>query len=116
MPGLQQVNIKAATGGPPGRDVDVRLTGASTAQLKKAAQELKSLLRTIPGVRAIEDSQPYGKIESILELTPRGRALGFTTESVGRQVRQHFRGRDRQAFSPAATKKSSSGCGSRRTG
>ena len=92
MPGLQQVNIKAATGGPPGRDVDVRLTGASTAQLKKAAQELKTLLRTIPGIRAIEDSQPYGKIESILELTPRGRALGFTTESVGRQVRNTFEG------------------------
>ena len=100
MPGLQQVNIKAATGGPPGRDVDVRLTGASTAQLKQAAQELKTLLRTIPGVRAIEDSQPYGKIESILELTPRGRALGFTTESVGRQVRNIFRRRDRQAFRP----------------
>ncbi|MDE0718147.1 MAG: efflux RND transporter permease subunit, partial [Rhodospirillaceae bacterium] len=92
MPGQQQLKIKSATGGPPGRDVDVRLTGASTVELKKAAEELKLVLKTIPGVRATEDNLPYGKIETLLELTPRGRALGFTTESVGRQVRNTFEG------------------------
>ncbi len=92
MPGLQHVTIKPSRGGPPGRDVDVRLTGASTLKLKEAAEELKVILRSLPGVRAIEDSLPYGKIETILELTPRGRALGFTTESVGRQVRNAFDG------------------------
>lgn len=92
MPGLQQLKIKSATGGPPGRDVDVRLTGASTFELKKAAEDLKLVLKTIPGVLATEDNLPYGKIETILELTPRGRALGFTTESVGRQVRNTFEG------------------------
>ena len=92
MPGLQQLKIKSATGGPPGRDVDVRLTGASTFELKKAAEELKLVLKTIPGVLATEDNLPYGKIETLLELTPRGRALGFTTESVGRQVRNTFEG------------------------
>ena len=49
MPGLQQVNIKAATGGPPGRDVDVRLTGASTAQLKKATQGAEDLAENDSG-------------------------------------------------------------------
>ncbi len=92
MPGLQQLTIKSATGGPPGRDIDVRLSGASTVQLKQAAGELKAILKTIPGVLTPEDNQPYGKIETILELTPRGRALGFTTESVGRQVRNTFEG------------------------
>jgi len=92
MPGLQQVTIKPVRGGPPGRDVDVRLTGGSTLKLKEAAEELKTILKTIPGVRAIEDSLPFGKIETILELTPRGKALGFTTESVGRQVRNAFDG------------------------
>ena len=33
-----------------------------------------------------------GKQEIILELTPRGRALGFSTDSVGRQVRAAFQG------------------------
>ncbi len=92
MPGLRQLNIESATGGPPGRDVDVRLTGASTIELKKAAEELKLVLKTIPGVLTMEDNLPYGKIETILELTPRGRALGFTTENVGRQVRNTFEG------------------------
>lgn len=90
--GLEQINIKPVRGGPPGRDVDVRFTGAPTETLKKAANELRAILKTIPGVRAVEDSLPYGKIETILELTPRGKALGFTTESVGRQVRNTFDG------------------------
>ncbi len=92
MPGLQQLKIESATGGPPGRDVDVRLTGASSFELKKAAEELKLVLKTIPGVLTTEDNLPYGKVETILELSPRGRALGFTTESVGRQVRNTFEG------------------------
>lgn len=92
MPGLQQLRIQTPSGGPPGMDVDVRLTGGSTLDLKQAAEELKLFLETIPGVLATDDNLPYGKIETILELTPRGRALGFTTESVGRQVRNTFEG------------------------
>ena len=54
--------------------------------------EVRALLRRIPGLSDIEDDLPYGKQELVLEVTPRGRALGFTTESVGRQVRNAFEG------------------------
>jgi multidrug efflux pump subunit AcrB len=40
----------------------------------------------------LEDNLPYGKKETILELSPRGKALGFTTETVGQQVRHAFDG------------------------
>jgi multidrug efflux pump subunit AcrB len=40
----------------------------------------------------VEDDLPYGKQEVILEVTPRGRALGFSTDSVGGQVRAAFQG------------------------
>jgi len=90
--GVQQISVKPVRGGPPGRDIDVRLTGAPAPVLKRAAEELTVVLKTVPGVRAIEDSLPYGKIETILELTPQGKAWGFTTESVGRQVRNAFDG------------------------
>ena len=92
MSGLQQLTIKAAFGGPPGRDVDIRFFGGTAAQLKAAAEDVKSLLRTIPGVSALQDDLPYGKFETRLELTPMGQALDITAQSVGRQVRNAFEG------------------------
>ncbi len=90
--GLDNFTIQEARGGPPGKDVDVRLIGTDVVSLKKAANELKLLLTRYPGVSAIEDNLPYGKMETILEVSQRGKALGFTTDSVGRQVRNSIEG------------------------
>jgi multidrug efflux pump subunit AcrB len=92
LAGLEQLTIKAVRGGPPGRDIDIRFSGASADALKLAALETRDLLQRFPAVSAIEDDLPYGRPELILELTPRGHALGFTTEAVGRQVRAAFEG------------------------
>lgn len=92
VPGVEKVVVFGRRGGPPGRDVDVRLENAPTEILKQAATELKATLATYPGVSAIEDDLPYGKQELVFELTPRGAALGFTGQSVGRQVRNAFEG------------------------
>ncbi len=90
--GTQKLTILPAQGGPPGRDVDVRLSGGDPDALKKAATEVKELLARYPGVSDVADNLPYGKKETILELTDHGRALGFTTETLGRQVRDAFQG------------------------
>ncbi len=90
--GLDILTIVPAQGGPPGREIDVRFSGGSLENLKAAAREVEALLARYPGVSDIEDDLPYGKRESILELTAHGRALGFTTENVGRQVRHAFEG------------------------
>lgn len=90
--GLDNFTIREATGGPPGRDVDVRLIGSDIAALKQAANDLQLLLKRYPGASAIEDDLPYGKLETILEVSQRGRALGFDTASVGRQVRNAIEG------------------------
>lgn len=92
IPGVEKVVVFGRRGGPPGRDVDVRLENAPAERLKEAANELKARLAAYPGVSAIEDDLPYGKQELVFELTPRGAALGFTGESVGRQVRNAFEG------------------------
>ncbi len=92
LPGMESLTIKPALGGPPGADVDVRLTGRDPEELKAAAMEVRRLIRKIPGASDVEDDFPYGKQEMILELTPRGRALGFTTANVGEQVRNAFEG------------------------
>jgi multidrug efflux pump subunit AcrB len=90
--GVERVAIYGRRGGPPGRDVDVRLQNRPIEVLKKAAEELKVRLTSIPGTSAIEDDLPYGKQELVFKLTPRGTALGFTGQSVGRQVRNAFEG------------------------
>jgi len=86
------VMLERSAGGPPGKDLDIRLYGADLETLKAAAMEIREQLRNIPGVMAIEDNLPWGKQEIVLELTPAGRAMGFSTEMVARQVRNAYEG------------------------
>ncbi|MEO1200270.1 MAG: efflux RND transporter permease subunit [Pseudomonadota bacterium] len=92
LPGVDRLTIATRRGGPPGRDVDIRLTGAEPEVLKQAALVVRDLLATYPGISGIADDLPFGKPEVLLSLTPRGSALGFTLEDVGRQVRSAFDG------------------------
>ncbi len=86
------VMYERSAGGPPGRDLDIRLHGAGLDVLKSAAMAIRAELANIPGVTAIEDNLPHGKQEIIMEVTPAGLAMGFTTQSVARQVRDSFEG------------------------
>ena len=92
MPGIETLSIVEQQSGPPGREIDVRASGTDLASLKAAAIEIRELLGRFPGVRDLADDLPHGKEETILELNARGRALGFTTEGVARQVRGAFEG------------------------
>ncbi len=92
LPGLETMTILEQQAGPPGREIDIRVTGDDLTALKAAAGDVRTLLERFPGVSDIEDNTPYGKQETILTVTPRGRALGFTTESAARQVRASFEG------------------------
>ncbi|MGI9508272.1 MAG: efflux RND transporter permease subunit, partial [Geminicoccaceae bacterium] len=99
LPGVETLTLKERVGGPPGRELDIRLRGGSSLDdLKQASLELRAELARLPGVNQIDDDLPYGKEEVLIELTPRGRALGFTTESVGRQLRNALEGRIAKRF------------------
>ena len=92
LPGLEEMTIQQMQGGPPGREIDIRLWGAETTVLKAAAAEIVKVVRQFPGIRDVSDDLPYGKQEVILTLTPRGQAMGFSTSSVSRQVRDAAEG------------------------
>jgi len=92
IPGIERATVNTERVGPPGRDIDVRLQDAPIDDLKAAAERVKTALTGFPGVTAISDDMPYGKRELIVEVTPRGLALGFTAESVGSQLRNAFDG------------------------
>ena len=92
MAGVESLTIVEQQSGPPGREIDLRISGKSLTNLKAAAIETRRLLERFPGISNINDDLPYGKQESIIEITSQGKALGFTAESVGRQVRNAFEG------------------------
>lgn len=91
-PRVKTFSVRASQLGPPGRDIDLRLRGDSIDELKAAAKELTAMLTRYPGVADATDNLPDGKPELILQLTPRGRSMGFTTMDVGRQVRNAIDG------------------------
>lgn len=92
--GLDDITIRERSGGPPGREVDIRLRGgASVEELKQAAREVRDRLAALPGVSQIADDLPWGTPEILVEPTPRGRSLGFDAGSIGRQLRDAFEGR-----------------------
>jgi multidrug efflux pump subunit AcrB len=90
--GLETLLIFSRTGGPPGRDVDIRLVGDSADSIKAAAEDLAQTLATVPGVSAVEDDMPYGNAQLVYRLTALGEALGLTVDEVGRQLRAAYDG------------------------
>ncbi|WP_422372567.1 efflux RND transporter permease subunit [Hoeflea sp.] len=90
--GVTRFTIAQARGGPPGRDISVRLQGERVASLKAAAADVVALLSSVDGVTGLDDNLPWGKPELVMQLTPQGAALGFSIEEVGRQIRNAFDG------------------------
>ncbi|MBB5321020.1 efflux RND transporter permease subunit [Marinobacter oulmenensis] len=96
--GLDSLNITERQAGPPGRDVNVRLTGGDAVQLKQAADELAQALGALPGVLDVEDDMPWGREQLIYQVSAHGEALGLTTVELGRQLRAAFDGRIAQVY------------------
>ena len=90
--GLKRIAISERRGGPPGRDLDIKLQSGPPAVLKQAALEVEEALSAFPGVTGVNDNLPYGKPELVMELTPRGKALGFSVDSLSQQISSSFDG------------------------
>ncbi len=91
--GLENFTISERVGGPPGKDLDIRLTGADPLALKAAAIDLRAQLATFPGVSAVEDDMPFGPEQLVFRLTPEALAAGLTVAQVGDQLRTAYDGR-----------------------
>ncbi|MBY6072337.1 efflux RND transporter permease subunit [Marinobacter salsuginis] len=96
--GLDNLTISERQAGPPGRDVNVRLTGDNAENLKRAADELGQALSTLPGVLDVEDDMPWGREQLLYQVSAYGEALGLTTSDLGRQLRAAFDGRIAQIY------------------
>ena len=98
VPGLENVVVLASVAGPDGRDIEVRLGGASKFEIKEAALALTDYLETTPGVFAVTDDTNFGRQQQILTLTPLGLSLGLTIDEVSQQLRASIEGLHIQSF------------------
>ncbi|WP_163560283.1 efflux RND transporter permease subunit [Halomonas sp. NO4] len=100
--GLDNLAIDERTAGPPGRDVNIRLTGEDAMALRRAADSLAESLESLPGVLDTADDMPWGREQLIYRVNAFGEALGLTTETLGRQLRTAFDGRIAQIYQDGA--------------
>ena len=97
-PGVDTFAMRGAEGGPPGAEIEALLSGADIDAVKQASLRLQDALKNIVGLSEVRDDTPYGKEQLIVELTPRGRALGLSVSEIGAQLRDSFDGYLAQTF------------------
>ncbi|MBT8413078.1 MAG: efflux RND transporter permease subunit, partial [Boseongicola sp.] len=97
-PMLETISFRGWRGGPGGDAIDIELSGASSEQLKSAAEALKTQLAQYGEVSALEDNLTYDKEEVVLELTPQGQALGLTIDDLGQVLRARLNGIEAASF------------------
>ncbi|WP_404364636.1 efflux RND transporter permease subunit [Marinobacter sp.] len=98
LAGIEQLSITSPQGGPPGKPLDIFLTGAEPATLKAAAEDIKNSLGNYEGITDILDDLPWGKQQYVFSLTPLAQSVGLTIEDVGRQMRAALDGQLLQVF------------------
>jgi multidrug efflux pump subunit AcrB len=81
-----------------GTPISVMFKSSDYAQLIKAKELLKDELREIAGVKDIRDDTPLGNNEFIVDIKPKGLALGFTLRDLTTQLRQGFYGQEVMRF------------------
>jgi len=77
-----------------GRPISVRFASTDYEQLFKAKELLKEELKKIDGVKDIQDDTPLGNNEFVVELKPKGKAIGFTVRDLTIQLRHGFYGQE----------------------
>lgn len=77
-----------------GNPISVKFRSTDYSQLLKAKELLKVELQKIDGVKDVQDDTPLGNNEFIVNLKPKGEALGFTLRDLTTQLRQGFYGQE----------------------
>lgn len=96
--GIERFSIDVSQGGPPGKPIEVKLTGTDLSSLKSASLQLQRDLKGYSGLYNVDDDLPFGTSQLIYSLTPAGEAAGLNLQQVGRQLRSAFDGTEVQKF------------------
>ncbi|MDX1320041.1 MAG: efflux RND transporter permease subunit, partial [Oceanospirillum sp.] len=96
--GLEKLIITQPRNGPPGKAIELKLTGDNIAQLKQLSLQIQDRLKSYAGVSNVDDDLPFGSQQLIFSLTPAGEALGLNISQIGRQIRSALEGIVVQSF------------------
>ena len=96
IPGVVELSFRQETGAG-GNAIDIEISGRDLAMLEKASNHITSELAGYTGVKDIATDNRKGKRELVFEeITPTGKTLGFSLQSVAGQIRQSFYGEEVQ--------------------
>ena len=101
-PKLERLALRQERRGPAREDILLRLSGADSRTLKAAALDLQAQLARFPAVSGLEDDLAYDKPELVVRLTPRGEALGLSTATLARTLRERLDGIEATSFARGA--------------
>ena len=87
LAGINSVSWDAMSGGPAGKDIEIRVTGENFEELLRVSEEMKQELASYDGVVDLSDDYDIGKREVQLRLLPSARATGITVSDLGNFVR-----------------------------
>ncbi|MEM6441433.1 MAG: efflux RND transporter permease subunit, partial [Pseudomonadota bacterium] len=94
----ETVAFAADRSGPGEESLKIRIISEDLNALEGATQALKTALERLGPVSGVQDDMAAAEREVTLELTPLGRALGFTSESIGRILFNRLSGRTAAEF------------------
>jgi multidrug efflux pump subunit AcrB len=92
QPGIESLALLEPRAGPPGSDIDLRISGENINQVKLAASAVRDVLNDLPGVSGVSDDAPYGREQIVLKLNPTAKVLGLSVDNVSRQLRAAYDG------------------------
>lgn len=94
LSGVNSVTWEAMSGGPGGKDIELRVVGEDFEELKVVSKKLRDKLATYEGVFGLDDNHDRGKREMRVEMREAGRATGINETLLGMHVRSAFYGRE----------------------
>ncbi len=75
-----------------GKPISISLVSRNLNELRKAKEELKFAMSSIPDLRDVGDNDPQGTKEININLKSKAYILGFTSAEITKQIRQGFFG------------------------
>lgn len=98
MPDVESLRIEEVGGGPGGTDLNYTVVGSDEQLIFETVTKVKQAMAAMEGVRDIADDANAGRRELRFHLRDGARELGFTQESIARQIRAAVFGLEAHTF------------------
>ncbi len=87
LTGINSIKWEALSGGPAGKDIEIRVSGEDFEELVLVTNKIKKELASYDGVVDLDDDYDVGKREVQLRLLASARSTGITVRDLGNFVR-----------------------------